>query len=337
MKRCMTNRRTGYVIVLLAMMLFGLMAMAALVIDLGFARLAQRQMQTAASAAALEGLRGEGDSSLTYGDRQTAAEQLIAWTFDDDLDTSNGDDGIAGGGGTFGAGPLVGLSGGAGAPNLHASQWMTVDPENLTHKPTISRGVETTGRFRVALQRGGALDDSANLYSQGPSVPYLFARGSLIDRELVGSGIAVAAESVAEGVPALAVGLPVVDSSGFEVYPGAIVVGYRLSDWNGSRSDPRQVDSAKTTVGQLVVEGGAATLTGGYCSIYTDIAGSDRVVGFGMIDGGAAVPQFIAIANANRRLGDVWAEIDPAIRDAVRSANSSIVGGLLVAVTLAGS
>ncbi|MEZ6090005.1 MAG: Tad domain-containing protein [Pirellulaceae bacterium] len=43
--------------VLLAMLLFGLFAMAALVIDLGFARLTQRQMQVAADSAALEGLR----------------------------------------------------------------------------------------------------------------------------------------------------------------------------------------------------------------------------------------------------------------------------------------
>ena len=39
------------------MMFFGLMGLAALVIDMGFARLAQRQMQTAVDSAALEGLR----------------------------------------------------------------------------------------------------------------------------------------------------------------------------------------------------------------------------------------------------------------------------------------
>ena len=38
-------------------MFFGLMGLAALVIDMGFARLAQRQMQTAVDSAALEGLR----------------------------------------------------------------------------------------------------------------------------------------------------------------------------------------------------------------------------------------------------------------------------------------
>ena len=49
--------RAGYALVLFLMMFFGLMGLAALVIDIGFARLAQRQMQTAVDSAALEGLR----------------------------------------------------------------------------------------------------------------------------------------------------------------------------------------------------------------------------------------------------------------------------------------
>ena len=49
--------RAGYALVLFLMMVFGLMGLAALVIDMGFARLAQRQMQTAVDSAALEGLR----------------------------------------------------------------------------------------------------------------------------------------------------------------------------------------------------------------------------------------------------------------------------------------
>ena len=44
------------------MMFFGLMGLAALVIDMGFARLAQRQMQTAVDSAALEGLRWQAAS-----------------------------------------------------------------------------------------------------------------------------------------------------------------------------------------------------------------------------------------------------------------------------------
>ena len=92
MRRSRTIGRGGYVMVLFALLLFGLMAMAALVIDIGLARLTQRQMQVAATSAALEGLRGRSEegSGLTLEDRQAAAEQIIAWTFDDDLDADNG-------------------------------------------------------------------------------------------------------------------------------------------------------------------------------------------------------------------------------------------------------
>ena len=41
------GNREGYAAVLFVMLFFGLMGLAALVIDIGFARLAQRQMQTA--------------------------------------------------------------------------------------------------------------------------------------------------------------------------------------------------------------------------------------------------------------------------------------------------
>ena len=51
--------RAGYALVLFLMMLFGLMGLAALVIDLGFARSAQRQMQTAVDSAALGDCAGE--------------------------------------------------------------------------------------------------------------------------------------------------------------------------------------------------------------------------------------------------------------------------------------
>lgn len=219
-----SRQRGGYVMVLVAMMLFGLMAMAALVIDIGFARLAQRQMQTAIDAAALEGLRGKGSVYYAYPVRQLAAESFIAWQFDDDLDSTNGDNGIADFGGAFGAGPIVSFSDGAGESSMFASQLMTVDPNNTVYKPVMQRGDEIPTGFRVRLQRGGVLDDDANLFAQGPSVPYLFARGSLMNRLLIGDGITVRASSATQPLPALKVGLPIVVSS-VVVRPGAIAIG----------------------------------------------------------------------------------------------------------------
>jgi hypothetical protein len=131
--------------VLFVLLLFGMMALAALVIDLGFARLTQRQMQTAADGAALEGLRfrdGVPEAWLTdpeivaafgpapalqdpsnpdwvdwlNGVRRWAASRHVALVFDDDLDPAIGDPR------NFGAGPVFELSGGAGDPSLNASQ-----------------------------------------------------------------------------------------------------------------------------------------------------------------------------------------------------------------------
>ena len=51
------RNRDGNVLVVFGFLVFACMAIAALVIDVGFARLTQHEMQTAADTAALEGLR----------------------------------------------------------------------------------------------------------------------------------------------------------------------------------------------------------------------------------------------------------------------------------------
>ena len=114
-----STRRSGYTLVFFATMLFGIMAFAALVIDIGFARLTQRQMQIAAASAAVEGLRGEG--VVAYADRRDAARDFVHWHFDDDLDAtgtypSDDDGAFDSGSGQFGAGPAVQFSGGKDAP-----------------------------------------------------------------------------------------------------------------------------------------------------------------------------------------------------------------------------
>lgn len=325
------HRRDGYVLVLVAMMLFGLFAMAALVIDLGFARLAQRQMQSATDSAALEGLRGQG--TLDYQQRQDAAELLIAFTFDDDLNPLNGDDGVAGGGGRFGAGPIVDFSDGVGNPDLKASQLMTIDPNNSVYKPDFQRRSDAVAenQFDLAIQRGGVVDGEYDLLAEGPSVPFLFARGSMIDRRRIANGIFTGSVSRAVADRALRVGLPVTDTGRTPIYPGAVELGYSLVDWNGMRSDPRQMDSAKTIVGEQIDDLGPGVLQDGFCCIFENVLGENRVIGFGVISGGVALPSAVAVSNAVGRQGSVWNEIDPSVRDAVLARNDSISGGLLVA------
>ena len=161
--------RAGYTLVLFLMIFFGLMGLAALVIDLGFARLAQRQMQTAVDSGALEGLRFRSDcpddwlNDPAYGSpaptrptspynesdpqwqtwlgwldgaRRLAAGRMVANVFDDDLDPTNGDPR------QFGAGPVIEFTGGIGPPELAASQLMT--PGNPpVYKPVRRRRART--------------------------------------------------------------------------------------------------------------------------------------------------------------------------------------------------
>ena len=64
-------------LVLFVMLFVGIMGLAALVIDMGFARLAQREMQTAVDSAALEGLRGAITRLLANQATNTAASRQV--------------------------------------------------------------------------------------------------------------------------------------------------------------------------------------------------------------------------------------------------------------------
>ncbi len=286
MRKRNSVKRGGYVMVLFAMLLFGIMAMAALVIDIGFARLAQRQMQTAADAAAFEGLRGKGLPDFDYETRQANAEQFVTWHFDDDLDETNGDKGIAGQGGAFGAGPIVEFSGGAGDPSLSASQLMTIDPENAVYKPEMQRRVandDGESEFQVVLQRGGIPCSDPHLYSTGQTVPFLFARGSLIDREFVRSGMVVRGSSAAVLEPVVCVGNANIALD----IRGKLNVAVSLTEWRaGTGMTFFQYEN--NAIGGEVDSTLAGTPNGteGYVAIYDDTPASptvNRVIGFGPV------------------------------------------------------
>jgi len=245
--------RAGYALVLFLMMVLGLMGLAALVIDIGFARLAQRQMQTAVDSAAIEGLRWRdaeqwedlpqgwladadfqtqvGVSGTVAGSMSTqqcekvhrwAASRMAANTFDDDLDPTDGDTG------QFGAGPVVDFTGGVGPPELAASQTMSpgvppvYKPKRADGTPGLElnfddaqngdmsagtygfnsgydashsadedanynrRDFQNTSNqaFLVRMRRTplsnvpGSLDNAPGISSSGPTIPFLFGRGT---------------------------------------------------------------------------------------------------------------------------------------------------------------
>ncbi len=329
-----TNRshRAGYTLVFFAMLMFALMGLAALVIDVGFARLTQRQMQTAVDSAAVEGLRGKGTRS--GADRQKAAREIAGWHFDDDLDAAFDDGAFDTGSGQFGAGPVVDFTGGAGDPALVASQTMSVDPASPVYKPEFMDGTPSASGFQVAMLRGGTGIPDADVYSVGPSLPYLFARGSMINRQLIQDGITVRATGVADTRPATAVG---VDTPG--VAAGAQRFALREATWSllpVDDGDPMTDNSMVVTVdgvnlgstatpmrrlGEMITLSATPEAASGYVAIFDDVQGTNRVIGFGLaritvesptevrisslcVDGG-----IIATENATAILGLVSPEV----------------------------
>ncbi|MEL6105429.1 MAG: Tad domain-containing protein [Planctomycetota bacterium] len=304
------SSRRGYSLVFVVLMLFGIMALAGSVIDLGFARLAQRQMQVAADSAAIEGLRGEG--AAPYIDRRESARDFVHWHFDDDLDAAGtyplDDDGAFGtGSGQFGAGPQLTFSGGLGDPSLDASRTIEVDPDNPVFKPVMEDGTQSAaGTFQVALRRGGTTVPTADLYSQGSAVPYLFARGSLSNRQLISRGINVGANGVAEPRLAMSVGAPqpaqgMVGSLGMAIELGTWQTGTQpIASTNCFISNARVVGDPVTNTNAVL------TNQTGLVGLFLDTPEIDRRVvafGFASVDasGGVTVDtsQLVALENAS--------------------------------------
>lgn len=208
--------RRGTVLILFALLSVGLMGLAALLIDMGIARLTQQQMQMAADTAALEGLRGR--DATTLDPNRAFAGELVQSLFDDDLDPSNGD------AWSFGAGPRLVLTDTPGLSditNLNAGQLLTVE-EPRVYKPALQAnaadevsGDLVSGSFRgdgeshfeetdyerqdfiphsvdsslprdallVRLRRTNdfqGLDNEPGVSSSGDALPLLFGRGTLI-------------------------------------------------------------------------------------------------------------------------------------------------------------
>lgn len=248
------------------MLCFALLGLAALIIDVGYARLTRLQMHSASDSAALEALRFRDDFPLEWLDsgdidpalkdeldnmsvsRPTTPQTVtdpdwIAWrnearrvmarhqvrnVFDDDFQSDSELN-------NYGAGPVVELDDGVGDPELYAGQTISLADEPV-YKPQLQlndanepHGDIVSGTFqgtsaatnpelddytRADFAPSGANYDNAALVrlrrsnesygqagdgvaSNGPAVPYLFGRGSLMNRQSLGAGITVRATSIA--------------------------------------------------------------------------------------------------------------------------------------------
>jgi len=173
------------VLVQFAFIVFALFAVLSLIIDVGYARLTQVQMQNAADTAALEGLRNRDlpvvnaatgqpvlDAFASDCLRRTAANHLVRWMFDDDFDTVTGDSDYQ-----FGAGPVINLTG--GTTNLHANQTLSTPDGEPVYKPDLQLnqqnavyGDMVSGRFcynaATGPSEGLAFDDPEALVCLEP-------------------------------------------------------------------------------------------------------------------------------------------------------------------------
>lgn len=277
-----SRRRAGNVLVVFAFMTFACLATAAIVIDVGYARLTQHQMQTAADSAALEGLRyrdflpaawrpngttpnlppalvaacGPQPSTTfdptnpewqTWCDcaRRYAASTTASLTFDDNLNPADGDtlqlgagpvasvtQNIAGVDPELVAGGLITLPEGSPVykPDLQSNLANAINGDlvsgqygtNPAFSPTVTLDEDATYNRRdfvpdnpsgsvpqtgfLARLRRSPEDFSAEsgVASNGPNLPFLFGRGSMMARSstnandlTAGSGMTVRATAIA--------------------------------------------------------------------------------------------------------------------------------------------
>lgn len=296
----LSPRRPGTVLLLFALIVFALLGLAALVIDLGLARVSQRQMQAAADTAALEGLRFRDElppevDPMTAPDRDVArreaARRAVFLMFEDT------------GGRAYGAAPDIPLV--AGVNPLQA----TIDRGNFPaprrfYKPDLqlNEGDEGHGdmvagtfhangtnpnfdpgqpyrradfapqpngdaflaRLRLTNDRDG-LDDHPGTSSRGPTVPYLFGRATLLAQQTRDAGITVRATAIADARPVLSAGLPLTVPGLAEPVPGVAPYGLSLASWNAWRQD--ETNRTATTL-TLTVQGG--DITGPVTGRFTD-------------------------------------------------------------------
>lgn len=236
----------GSVLIFLILIVFGLFAIAAGVIDVGFARLTQVEMQSASDSASLLGLRERDnpdiDPAIRDQERRIKASQNVSYIFDDDFDLSNDER-------NFGAGPMVNLS--AGVTNANALQTISLpvspvydpqlqlnDQQNLVHGDQVAGNYDPMAQhnemndyprddftpvadgsaFLVRMRRTNdfdGLDNQEDISSSAPAIPFLFGRATMMaspDPSLGYAprfhGITVRSTSISKTEPVKVVGTP---------------------------------------------------------------------------------------------------------------------------------
>lgn len=326
------------------LLVFALLGIATLVVDMGYVRLSQVQMQSGVDSAALEGLRGR--DALGDAGRREEAALFASRTY---LDPA--------GERLVGAGPDLTLTGGLTAANGSQLLSISADPvyrpalepnlANVPHGDMVSgtfaaaTGAEAstylrddfqsvgTSAFLVRMRRTDGrnpLDtpDNASV-STGRSLPLLFGLGTTVQSnqgagyDMRSDGITVRATAIADGRPvkriAAATAAPFALTRDFwdampDVTP--IVLAVDGAGVLSSNSVPVGLFAAGTLnrIGLEVVGAGAGTTATGalYVPIYTAIGGTSRVVGFGYVTAAGGGPA-LQLARVRNRMADTGASV----------------------------
>jgi hypothetical protein len=319
MRRARRERR-GTVLVWFALIVFAFLGLAALVIDMGLARLTQRQMQSAVDAAAVEGLRWRDElppdagSTDTEQERRERVRAVVADLFADNA------------GRRYGAGPLIQLS--PGVTDLNALQTiesatlfkpgpgMRLNLDDAPHGDMVAGRYENNpaydgsairdedsgyqrrdfipspggDAFLVRLRRTNdflGLDNDRDVSSSGPTLPLFFGRGTAIQGADPGTGysprhhgITVRATAIADARPVLSAGPPLVE---LEI-PGVAPFGLSRQSWNAWRAANPSATSVTLTYNA------SGTITGPVTGSFTAPAADVVMIGQPFTPSGSETP-----------------------------------------------
>lgn len=243
------RRRRGSALPLVAILILALLGMTALVVDLGLARLARRQMQAVTNSAALEGLRRRDDEALGADamQRDTARRQAAAaivasmpllnnTAFTGGVEVRPGL--LAGSIVDTGQSHAVGLQPNADengqSGDMVAGEFLAdaadhrerADYARDDFTPSSTADAPAAAAFLVRMRRTGEEPVTGTL-SAGPPLPYLFARGAFAGGD---EGIKVRAAAIASARQALSVGFPVTTTND-ESIEGATDFVIRANAW----------------------------------------------------------------------------------------------------------
>jgi hypothetical protein len=327
MHRRNTRTRHGYALVLFVFLMWVFVGLAALVIDLGLVRLTQRQMQTAADSAALEGLRF----------RDHFPEDWLEANPDLAAEIESAD----------AAGPRPGVPQTSDDPNWRLWREQVVPfmaSRSVRESFGDAESTETTDDGNTLLVR--LRRSAANPNTSGDALPSLFARAPLGPRfsvQYTGSataGIVPIGDTSDLFGRAVAVGPPIHGVRGYA--PAAIT----LTAWNelppGAFAAIPSAELRALPVGANVLYLGqsspaeAATALIPEGDWYIPIVAGNVVIGFGFatVDASGQIRRHdaptIASENATASFRAVSAQLSPDVLAAFESIESPLVCPVLV-------